>query len=56
MQTPDFVVLTTQATCRIVIDSRVHDGFLGNPDFTGLGIRLGIYLQWLAIILSNVSL
>ena len=32
------------------------DGFKGNPDFYGLGIRLGIYLQWLASLLANAFL
>jgi hypothetical protein len=29
------------------------DGFIGNSDFYGLGIRLGIYLQWLASLIAN---
>lgn len=28
-------------------------GFIGNPDIYGLGIRLGIYLQWIASCVSN---
>jgi len=28
-------------------------GFDGNPDFYGLGIRLGIYLQWISSFLAN---
>jgi hypothetical protein len=28
-------------------------GFIGNSDFYGLGIRLGIYLQWLASLIAN---
>lgn len=28
----------------------------GNPDFYGLGIRLGIYLQWSTLLLANYSL
>lgn len=28
-------------------------GFVGNPDIYGLGIRLGVYLQWLASYVSN---
>ncbi len=31
-------------------------GFDGNPDFYGLGIRLGIYLQWIASFLANLFL
>lgn len=31
-------------------------GFSGNPEFYGFGIRLGIYLQWLAAILANAFL
>ncbi|KAL6718545.1 hypothetical protein ACLMJK_004637 [Lecanora helva] len=29
------------------------DGFEGDPDFYGLGIRLGIYLQWLASLITT---
>lgn len=28
-------------------------GFAGNPDIYGLGIRLGLYAQWLSTFLSN---
>jgi len=31
-------------------------GFTGNPDFYGLGIRIGVYLQWLASLIANVWL
>jgi hypothetical protein len=31
-------------------------GFAGNPDFYGLGIRIGVYLQWLASLIANVWL
>jgi hypothetical protein len=31
-------------------------GFVGNPDFYGLGIRLGFYFQWVAFILANALL
>lgn len=31
----------------------VGDGFTGNSDFYGLGIRLGIYFQWLASLIAN---
>lgn len=30
-------------------------GFVGNSDFYGLGIRAGIYLQWLASLISHVK-
>ncbi|KAI2615695.1 hypothetical protein GGR54DRAFT_265220 [Hypoxylon sp. NC1633] len=29
-------------------------GFEGNPDLYGLGIRLGIYLQWIATFIANM--
>lgn len=34
---------------------QVHGGcgFIGNPDIYGLGVRLGIYSQWLSALLSN---
>ena len=31
-------------------------GFAGNSDFYGLGIRIGIYLQWISSLLTNVLL
>lgn len=31
-------------------------GFVGNSDFYGLGIRLGIYLQWLGSLVANAAL
>ena len=31
-------------------------GFVGNADFYGLGIRLGVYLQWIAQFLANCFL
>ena len=34
-------------------DRRLEPGFIGNSDFYGLGIRLGIYLQWLASLIAN---
>ena len=34
-------------------DRRLAVGFVGNSDFYGLGIRLGIYLQWLASLIAN---
>lgn len=34
----------------------VGDGFAGNSDFYGLGIRLGVYLQWWASLLANIFL
>ncbi|KAG8530599.1 uncharacterized protein KY384_004637 [Bacidia gigantensis] len=30
-----------------------HQGFVGNQDLYGLGIRLGIYLQWVSSLLAN---
>ena len=30
------------------------DGFVGNNDLYGLGIRIGIYLQWISSLLTNV--
>lgn len=39
--------------------SRITDGqagFIGSPDFYGLGIRLGFYFQWAASIIANVLL
>lgn len=32
------------------------EGFTGNPDFYGLGIRLGVYIQWLALLIANAFL
>ena len=37
-------------------DRSTSDGFIGNPDFYGFGIRIGIYLQWLASLLANAFL
>ena len=34
----------------------VDNGFTGNSDFYGLGIRLGVYLQWWASLLANIFL
>lgn len=34
-------------------DRKLTVGFIGNSDFYGLGIRLGIYLQWLASLIAN---
>jgi hypothetical protein len=33
-----------------------EDGFEGDPDFYGLGIRVGLYIQWFASIVANVFL
>jgi hypothetical protein len=33
-----------------------HCGFVGNSDFYGLGIRLGVYMQWLASLIAYASL
>ena len=32
------------------------DGFVGNPDLYGLGIRLGIYLQWITFLIAEAEL
>ena len=32
------------------------DGFEGNDDFYGLGIRIGIYLQWISSLLTSLLL
>ena len=37
-------------------DRVTADGFVGNTDFYGLGIRLGIYSQWTASALANCFL
>ena len=42
-----------QATTRCQSRFGGNIGFEGDPDFYGLGIRLGIYLQWLAAIINN---
>lgn len=34
-------------------DRSTDDGFIGSPEFYGLGIRLGTYLQWLAALIAN---
>lgn len=34
----------------------VCNGFAGNSDIYGLGIRIGIYLQWISSLLTNVFL
>jgi hypothetical protein len=31
-------------------------GFVGNSDVYGLGVRLGVYLQWISTVLANVYL
>ena len=69
MSTPIcWLVLTVLATCitALTIKQRtspetydlaprdVCDGFVGNPDLYGLGIRVGIYLQWVSSLLINV--
>ena len=40
---------TSRNALDVVCNSRIGDsvGFDGDPDFYGLGIRLGVYLQWL---------
>lgn len=37
-------------------DRYTDRGFVGNPDFYGLGIRIGIYLQWLGSLMANAFL
>jgi hypothetical protein len=47
---------TDPSTCEDPLtgrDRRLETGFVGNSDFYGLGIRLGIYLQWLASLIAN---
>jgi hypothetical protein len=33
-----------------------ENGFIGNPEFYGFGIRLGIYFQWWASLIANLYL
>jgi hypothetical protein len=42
-----------QCANRIVAN---QNAFIGSPDFYGLGIRIGIYLQWLSSVLANALL
>lgn len=44
-----------QSVANAACTSRFQDlaGFEGDPDFYGLGIGLGIYLQWLTILITN---
>lgn len=44
---------STESVCS---DRVTADGFVGNTDFYGLGIRLGIYSQWAASALANCFL
>lgn len=37
-------------------NSKIDVGFLGDPSFYGLGIRLGVYLHWLAILITAAYL
>jgi hypothetical protein len=37
-------------------DRLLDRGFVGNPEFYGLGIRLGIYFQWVGSLLANAFL
>lgn len=37
-------------------DRGQEQGFVGNSEFYGLGIRLGIYLQWAGSLIANVAL
>lgn len=41
------------ASCNSRVTGR---GFVGNSDFYGLGIRIGIYLQWISSVMSNLLL
>jgi hypothetical protein len=44
-------------TRRTQCGSRLRNvGFEGNPDFYGMGIRIGIYLQWLSSLTANAFL
>src|ERR1700760_2582362 len=38
----------------LCIDRNLPYGFIGNSDFYGLGIRLGVYIQWGTQIIANV--
>ena len=33
-----------------------NQALAGNPDFYGLGIRIGVYIQWGACLIANVCL
>jgi hypothetical protein len=35
-------------------DRNLVQGFVGNSDYYGLGIRLGLYIQWMTQIIANV--
>lgn len=64
------LLLSIEATlfgCLIVFGQRGPDvqscavratnaGFVGNPDFYGLGIRVGMYLQWTATMITRLAL
>jgi len=38
------------------VSRETGNGFIGNPDFYGFGIRLGIYCQWWASLIANLFL
>jgi hypothetical protein len=38
----------------LCMDRNLSYGFIGNSDFYGLGIRLGVYIQWGTQIIANV--
>ena len=40
----------------LVARQACNNGFQGNDDLYGLGIRIGIYLQWISSLLTNVLL
>ncbi|AEO54521.1 hypothetical protein MYCTH_2297171 [Thermothelomyces thermophilus ATCC 42464] len=46
---------STNATTIIAASSESTCGFEGNSDIYGLGIRVGIYLQWLAAIAAEMA-
>ncbi|KAL2167645.1 hypothetical protein VTG60DRAFT_946 [Thermothelomyces hinnuleus] len=46
---------SSNATTIIATSSEPRCGFEGNSDIYGLGIRVGIYLQWLAAIAAEMA-
>lgn len=56
---PSLALVITRHTLRDptgLVRRESCDGFEGNPNLYGLGIRLGIYLQWISSLLTNVFL
>lgn len=50
----EFPTFDLASPLRIRSDQHLcYQGFQGNADLYGLGIRIGIYLQWVASLLSN---